>query len=392
MTDWKRKIRITRFDRVVLGAGLLLVAAAGGLLWLSQMMVAPPRARLKDSVRPVIGITMRELEPSGLEIRRVAPPARDAGLRVGDRIVRIDDLREPSMQDLVRHVREAEAGHRFSIEAKRPAGDGESLVLVDLLADVRPVSPADEDLRYENVVFEGKGGLKLRGWYIPAPEGVGRAPAVAFGHGNAADRRQWLPAAAEIHEAGIAQLLFDFAGRGESDGEVISLGPHESEGLRTALDWLARRPDVDPQRLGLAGKSMGGAAAILAAADDPRVRVLVLDSPFADLRQTVDRAFEERHLPASIVTPLVFRIAGFRSNFDPDTVKPVEAMRRVKAPTLLLHGTADTVIPATDAEAIRDAAAGPVTYLPLEGIDHNDTRPPEVWDRVAAYLKGSLGR
>ena len=392
MTDWKRKIRITRFDRVVLGAGLLLVAAAGGLLWLSQMMVAPPRARLKDSVRPVIGITMREREPSGLEIRRVASPAREAGLRVGDRIVRIDDLRNPTMQQLVGHVREAEAGHRFAIEARRPAGDGESLVLVDLLADVRPVSPADEDLPYENVTFDGFGGLKLRGWYIPAPAGSGRSPAVAYGHGNAADRRQWLPAAAEVHEAGIAQLLFDFAGRGESDGEVISLGAHESADLRAALDWLAKRPDVDPRRLGLAGKSMGGVAAILAAADDPRVRALVLDSPFADLRRTVDRALEERHLPAAIVRPVVFKLAGFRANYDPDTVRPVEAIRRVKAPALLLHGTADTVIPASDAEAIRAAAAGPVTYLPLEGIDHNDTRPPEVWDRVAAYLKGSLGR
>ena len=73
-------------------------------------------------------------------------------------------------------------------------------------------------------------------------------------------------------------------------------------------------------------------------------------------------------------------------------VKPAESMRRVKAPALLLHGTVDTVIPFTDAAAIRAGASAPVTFVPLEGLDHNDPRPPEVWERVASYLKGSLSR
>lgn len=386
----RRKVGITRFDGAMVVLGALLVAAVGGLLWLSQQMVAPPRVRVSESSRPVIGVTLRERKnPGRLEVIRCVSPAKEAGLRPGDRIVRIDSLEKPDLQAFVDAVQQAPAGHRFTIEARRGDPGAESGVLVDVVAVERRVSPADEGLVYEDVELKDADGLVLRGWFVPGPRGV-RAPAVAYGHGNGADRRQWLPAAAAVHDAGIAQLLIDFAGRGESDGDVITLGAHESADLRSALDWLAARKDVDPSRLALAGKSMGAAAAILAAADDTRVKALVLDSPFADLGVLVDGVIAERHLPPRIVRPLLFAIAGWRAHFDPASVRPVEAIRRVKAPALLLHGDKDDVVPFDDAKLLEKAAGGPLTFIPLEGLDHNTARPAEVYERVAKYLAGAL--
>jgi len=274
------------------------------------------------------------------------------------------------------------------IEARRGA-DG---VLADVTVVVRAQSPKDEGLPYEDVAFRNAAGLTLRGWYIPPPsDGTGRAPGIAWGHGNAADRRHMLREALAVHEAGFAQILFDFTGRGESDGDVITLGAHEAGDLRAALDVLTARPEVDPRRLALGGRSMGAVAAILEAADDPRVEALVLDSPYADLTTTVDRAIGAYHLPAILVRPVLLRIAGWRANYDPSEVRPDKAIRKVKAPILLLQGSADEIVPPSDTLALKAAAGGKTVLLTLPGQGHNDPRPQQALDRIASFLRTTLG-
>jgi pimeloyl-ACP methyl ester carboxylesterase len=200
-----------------------------------------------------------------------------------------------------------------------------------------------------------------------------------------------LPVALPVHEAGFAQIFFDFTGRGESDGDVITLGAHEAGDLRAALDMLTARPEVDPRRLALGGRSMGAVAAILEAADDPRVGALVLDSPYADLEDTVDRAIGAYHLPPFLVRPVLLRFAGWRANFDPGAVSPRRTIGRVKAPILLLHGSADEIVPLADALALKSAAAGKTTLLTLEGQGHNTPRPQDAIDRIATFLRTTLG-
>jgi pimeloyl-ACP methyl ester carboxylesterase len=384
-------IAFTRIDRWLIGALLLVGGAAAGMLWLSQAMVAPLRPRVSDSKRPTIGLALRG-DAGTLRVVRAAGPAKDAGLRAGDRIAAIDEKRSPTLQDVADRVSAAADGASLHIEARRgPQGPGETGVLAEVKVVVRDVTPADEGLRYEDVSFRNPDGLILRGWYLPPPDGgSGRAPAIAYGHGNASDRREWLPVALAVHEAGFAQLLFDFTGRGDSDGEVISLGAHEGGDLRAALDDLAARTEVDPLRLAVGGRSMGAAAALYLAADDARIKALVLDSPYADLRALVDHALSVHFIPALLVRPILFDVAGWRAHYVPESVRPIEAIRKVKVPILLFHGTKDTLVPYTDAEAFKAAARGPVTLVPLDGLDHNAARPSTYQDRIVTFLAKSL--
>jgi putative phosphoribosyl transferase len=74
-------------------------------------------------------------------------------------------------------------------------------------------------------------------------------------------------------------LLFDFTGHGESEGsEEESTLAQQADDLRAALDLLQARNELDARRLGVAGASSGGAAALQVAATDPRVRALALRS------------------------------------------------------------------------------------------------------------------
>ena len=371
-----------------MGMLVVLGGAATAFLWLSQAMVAPMRPRVSESKRPTIGLALR-VDPGGpLRVVRAAGPALDAGLRVGDRISAIDEKRSPTLGDVLDHVSAAAEGASVRIEARRGSvGQTETGVLTEVKVVVKDITPADEGLRYEDVAFRNPDGLSLRGWYLPPPaEGLGRAPAIAYGHGNATDRRQWLPVALAVHEAGFAQLLFDFTGRGESDGDVITLGAHEAGDLRAALDDLAARPEVDPLRLALGGRSMGAVAALFLAADDARVKALVLDSPYADLKALVNSTLASHHIPPALVRPILLDVAGWRAHYTPGSVRPIEAIGKVKAPILLFHGTKDTLVPFDDALAFKAAARGPFTLVPLDGLDHNTPRPSSYEDRIVAFL------
>jgi dipeptidyl aminopeptidase/acylaminoacyl peptidase len=384
-------IAFTRIDRWLGIALFTLAALAAVILWLSSLMVSPPRPRVSASARPTLGLALKE-DGATLRIVRAASPAADSGLRAGDRITAIDGKRSPTMADVASRLASAAEGQSIPIEARRgPQGAGETGVLANVTVAVRNVSPADLGLPFEDVTFRNADGLILRGWYIPPPpEGAGRAAAIAYGHGNAADRTQWLPSVTAVHDAGFAQLLFDFTGRGESDGEVITLGAHEAADLRSALDVLAARPEVDPLRLAVGGISMGAVAAISLAADDARVKALVLDSPFADLTLLANRVIGSHYVPAGLVRPILFGVAGWRAHYDPSSVRPVDAIRKVTAPILLFHGESDTVVPFADALALKSAARGPFTLVALPGLDHNSPRPGTYQEKIVLFLTRTL--
>jgi len=370
----------------------VLAGLAAAVVHLSGQLIAPPRPRISESARPTIGLTFRA-EGGALIVERAAGPSHDAGVRAGDRIVAVDDVRSPTEDQLVARVRSAGEGGSIRMELRRgrpPAG--ETTLLADVKVVVRPVSPADAGLPYEDVTFRNAEGLILRGWYVPpGAKGIARAPAIAWGHGNAADRRHWYPVAPAVHEAGIAQLLFDFTGRGDSDGDVITLGAHEAADLRSALDALAARSDVDPLRLAVGGRSMGGAAAILEAADDARVKAVVLDSPYADLAEVVAHVMRSSHVPPALLAPLLLDVAGWRASYDPGSVRPIAAMPRVRAPVLLFQGDADRVVPFDNATRLSAAARTKVTLVTLSGLDHNTPRPDDYPGRVASFLAQALG-
>jgi fermentation-respiration switch protein FrsA (DUF1100 family) len=163
------------------------------------------------------------------------------------------------------------------------------------------------ELRIE-VEFEGFDGTLLRGWWY-APERV--APAVAMAHGFSAVKEMALDRyAAVLREAGLGVLVYDHRNFGASDGEPRQeIDPWaQVRDYRSAIGWLAERPDVDAGRIGIWGSSFSGGEVIVVAACDERVRAVVANVPFtglpgADYGDTRDRfsAIRERVLgPAGV--------------------------------------------------------------------------------------------
>lgn len=80
----------------------------------------------------------------------------------------------------------------------------------------------------------------------------------------------------------ITLFCFDFPGCGKSEGEFISLGWFEKDDIHVIIDYL--RSERNVSTVGLWGRSMGAATALLHANRDPSIAALVLDSAFSDLK------------------------------------------------------------------------------------------------------------
>lgn len=119
--------------------------------------------------------------------------------------------------------------------------------------------------------------------YLPdATTAPRRFPAVVMAHGFASVKEMNLPDFARIFtRGGIAALAIDYRSLGESDGlPRQTIDPHAQRlDIRNALTWLETRADIDPDRLGLWGTSLGGGQVLQAAAFDSRVKAVVAQVP-----------------------------------------------------------------------------------------------------------------
>jgi uncharacterized protein len=129
------------------------------------------------------------------------------------------------------------------------------------------VPPNDLRVAYENVKFTTSDGLELEGWYVPSKNG---AAVIAF-PGRKGPQRQ----ARILARHGYGVLLFDRRGEGKSDGEPNALGWGGDRDIKAAIAFLQRRPDVDPERIGGIGLSVGGELMLETAAETAELAAVV---------------------------------------------------------------------------------------------------------------------
>jgi fermentation-respiration switch protein FrsA (DUF1100 family) len=135
----------------------------------------------------------------------------------------------------------------------------------------------------KDVEFDGFGGTPLRGW-LYLPEGDRAAPGVVMSHGFSAVKEMALESYAEaFHAAGLAVLCYDHRNLGASEGEPRQeINPWaQARDYRYALSWLAERPEVEAERVGLWGSSYSGGHAVTVGACDRRVKAVVANVPLA---------------------------------------------------------------------------------------------------------------
>jgi hypothetical protein len=229
-----------------------------------------------------------------------------------------------------------------------------------------PALPDFKALRIEPVWLETSFG-KVEAWYLPPLSADKPAPAVIFGHGNGELIDYWPNELGRFASMGVGLLLVEYPGYGRSAGSP-SQGSI-SETFTLAYDRLAGRADVDPARIVLFGRSLGGGAVCDLAMKRPAA-ALILMSTFKSVN-----AFAVRYLaPAFLI----------RDPFD-----NLAAVRQYPGPVLVIHGNADEVVPFGHGRALHAAARNGKMIVYEAG--HNDC-PPDwavFWRDVGDFLRSA---
>jgi fermentation-respiration switch protein FrsA (DUF1100 family) len=253
-------------------------------------------------------------------------------------------------------------------------------------------NPADLGLPFENVQFTTSDGIELVGWFIGSPQGEA---AVILGHGFSRSRQEMLDVAAMLHNNCYNVLLFDWRAHGKSGGKRTTFGHKEVEDLAAAVRYVASRPEVDPERIGVLGNSMGAAIAIRAAAILPQLKAVVSDSPFTSLEDSIEVGVRRRG-PLGVwpLRPLA-QFFGLKTiGIDPDLVRPIDDIDDISPrPVLIMHGGRDELIPEDAGARLYAAASEPkmLWYAPdAAHVELAAEYPDEYEAKVVAFLDAAL--
>lgn len=224
--------------------------------------------------------------------------------------------------------------------------------------------------RYLRIAVEGD---TIAAAWLPNPEA---RYTLLYSHGNAEDLGDLGPFLEALRRAGFSVMAYDYRGYGLSTGR-----PSERSAYRdgaAAYAHLTGALGVPPERVVLHGRSLGGGVAAALAEREPGVAGLVLESTFTS----------------------IFGVSPGVRLFPFDKFPSRARLARVRRPVLVIHGTADEVIPFAHGQRLFAAVRGPRQALWVEGAGHNDlavvagARYTEALERFARLLDetGPAGR
>ena len=200
-----------------------------------------------------------------------------------------------------------------------------------------------------------------------------------------------------LNEAGIATFRFDFFGQGESEGLfediTVSLAVEQAD---AAVALVRSRGYV---RIGLAGSSFGGLVAILTTAQRQDIACLALKCPVVDFAEELRLEFGPDELARWQSTNTIPNLMGgagrVRLNYGmyEDCLRHVayEPASRIVAPTLIVQGARDELVPLHQSQRLLSVLQGPKRLDLLPEADHQFTRGEDFRTMTAAMTEWLIG-
>lgn len=218
----------------------------------------------------------------------------------------------------------------------------------------------------EEFSFSPQNGLRLDAWFVPGSNGAG----VIVLSGAWGGHNSMYEEAVFLHDAGYSVMTFDTPSCANPPKRT-SLGYTEIKNVQAALDIMSQRPEVDPDRIGIFGFSMGGATAIMTAARDERIKAVVASGNYADLADEIRRESvgKPNLWEKWFVRFWIEKSYEWGTGVNLDEVRPIAVIGQISPrPILLIHGSAELEgSRGTDQFA---AAGEPKQLWVVQGADH----------------------
>ncbi len=201
-----------------------------------------------------------------------------------------------------------------------------------------------EALDYREVEIRSREGLKLCGRYYEYEQG---APIEVMMHGYRGSREKDMDAGViRAFACGHSALCVDHRACGESEGQVITFGVHESRDCALWVNFVIENIDRNAKII-LSGVSMGAATVLTAAgrALPPNVVGVVADCGYTSAKEIIMNTMRDMKLPPRLLYPFAVLGGKLFGGFNIDETSPIEMMGRCSLPVIFLHGSADEFVP-----------------------------------------------
>ncbi|MCC0031253.1 MAG: alpha/beta hydrolase [Brucellaceae bacterium] len=214
------------------------------------------------------------------------------------------------------------------------------------------------EIPFKNITMPG---------YFRVPAGVDNPPCVVLLGGLDTTKEDYLVVSDMLIARGIATIGFDGPGQGETFFKM-ALEQDFEKSVSAVIDYVEKRPEIDKNRIGLVGRSLGGYWGPKTAATDDRVKALVCWGVIYDYENfdNIKTAHYSTYVGLKAVTGLDDEAArDFYLAFD---LTPYAS--KINCPTLLCHGGLDVVTPIVNVTKILKDLTCPVEQLVWEDSGH----------------------
>lgn len=229
------------------------------------------------------------------------------------------------------------------------------------------VTPQALGVDYTALTVVTEDGERVRVWHLPRADA--RAQVIYF-HGNGGNLALWSDVLVGLWQERFDVVALDYRGYGLSTGRPSEQGLYRD--VEATLRWVHSQPRRPGVPLIYWGRSLGTTMAAYAASRQAPDGV-VLEAGFPSMRAVLAD------------NPVMWALSLLASYRFPTA----EWMAKVRAPTLVLHGDRDSVIPYHLGQELYELLPGPKTFVTIPGGDHNEPVPQDAgayWKAIQAFV------
>lgn len=228
--------------------------------------------------------------------------------------------------------------------------------------------PDANGLKYFPIEIKSYDSLLLKGYYLPSDLDKGT---IIVLHGIGDCKEHAYSFCKFIIEHGCNAIVMDSRAHGQSMGDYCTFGAKEKYDIQKVVDYaIGSHKDTV---IGIFGNSLGGAIALQALELDSRIKFGIIESTFNNLEYVTNEYLEDIigfKIPALVNRTL--RKSGKIASFDPFSINPSEACKKIQCPMFFAHGNKDEKIPIEfNLENFRNVPIENKEFHTVDGAGHN---------------------
>jgi hypothetical protein len=255
-----------------------------------------------------------------------------------------------------------------------------------------------EGYLYENIEFKTSQGLKLKGWFLISNANLTNRTLILL-HGWHRNRERLINHAKLFVDNGFHVIIYDQRSHGESDTGLITFGKGEAIDLLSCVEYLKTKPNINIDKLGALGFSLGSGGLVYAAASSEKsiFKAIVLEGAYANSYDTGLFMLQNRFgkIVGYLIGVMFFTIGTKIMSLGKFYhSKPYKYIGDIKnTPIMIVRGENDYMVPKYSSERLINAITTTKYIWINEGGNHTDSfviYPEEYKARVLEFLNKYL--